>query len=314
MILNYLIESLDSLSLEKERNKIIKDIHFEVAFISSYDLEEGDQFNNILEDLDTYGFLTSSKKVILIKNLEGLKVDDFSQEFEHLFNYLSNPNPDHLLIIEARKLNNTLKVVKQLKKLCQFISISIDTKTYIKDTFKGFKIDSKTIDFLDQYCMGDFTKVANECEKLKSYKWDEKSITISDIEELVAKKMGDSSELTFAFSRSLAMKDVKDALEKYRELLSYHVEPFKIIGLLASQIRIIYQVKLLAKDGLSNREIADQLEEKSDYRIKKTRELISLYTEDELLRLMQQLSDMDLKMKSEDVDANAMIELFIINI
>ena len=65
---------------------------------------------------------------------------------------------------------------------------------------------------------------------------------------------------------------------------------------------------------MSDKEIADQLGEKSDYRIRKTRELTKYYSEEELLKLMQQLADMDYKMKTEDVDGNHLIEMFILNI
>ena len=164
---------------------------------------------------------------------------------------------------------------------------------------------------LDEYCLGDFTKIVSECDKLKNYKCDDKIITCEDIDALVNKKLGDSRDLTFSFSRSLALKDKKDALEKYHELLEYNIEPLSIIGLLASQIRIIYQVKLL--EDKKDREIADILSEK-EFRIKKTRELTRLYSRNELLRLMQKLSNMDYRLKTEDIDGNSLIELFILNI
>ena len=166
---------------------------------------------------------------------------------------------------------------------------------------------------LKEYCLGDITKIAQECEKLKNYDFDTREITSDDIRELVVKKLGDSKDLVFAFSKSIAKRDKKDALKKYRELLSYNIEPFSIIGLLASQIRIIYQVKLLEKRRMNNKEIADTLEEK-EFRIKKTKELTNLYTEKELLILMQELSKIDLKLKTSDIDANHLIEMFILNI
>lgn len=309
---SYLLESLDSLSLQKEREKIIQKEKFLDASISRYDLEEVD-LTRALEDLDTYGLL-SSKKVIIIQNIESLKYDLVEEDFLHLLRYIEHPNPDCLLIIEAKKLNNTSKITKELKKKCNYISCVTDTKKYIKNFFKDFKIDSSTISFLEEYCLNDFTKISMECEKLKNYKWDEKTITKQDIEELVVKKLGDAKELTFAFSRSLAMRDKKDALSKYRELLSYQIEPLSIVGLLASQIRIIYQVKLLERRNLRDKEIADTLGEKSDYRIKKTRELTRLYQEEELLLCMQKLADIDYQIKTSDVDGNHLIEMFILNI
>ena len=309
---SYLIESIDSLSLQKEKDILIKDNNFLDAEVSTYDLEEV-ELSNALEDLDTYGFL-STKKVIIIQNIESIKYDDYKESFDHLFKYIDNPNPDNLLIIESRKLNNTLKVVKELKKKCKYISVEFNSKDYIKTTLKDYKIDYNTINLLDEYCMGDITKIDGECSKLMNYKSDDKIITKEDIEELVVKKLGDEKELTFAFSRSLAERDIKGSLLKYHELLNYNIEPLSIIGLLASQIRIIYQVKLLENKRLSDSEITDTLGEKSLYRIKKTRELTRLYSEDELLGLMQKLSDMDYKIKTTDVDGKNLIEMFIINI
>ncbi len=309
---NYLLESVDSLALEHEQEKIIKDNKFTKASIFKYDLEES-ELSNALEDLDTYGLFTQ-EKVIILKNIELLKYDDYKSDFEHLFKYLDNPNPDNLLIIEANKLSGTSKVGKILKEKCIYNKIELNTKSYIKQLLKDYEIDNNTIDLLDNYCLGDISKIYNECLKLKDYKCEEKVITEDDIKELVTKKLGDSKDLTFAFSRSIALRDKKDALKKYKELLSYNFEPISIIGLLSSQIRIIYQVKLLEKEKLTDRQIANILEEKSDYRITKTRELTKLYSEESLLRLLQELSDIDLKMKTTDLDANALLEMFIINL
>ena len=309
---SYLIESMDSLSLQKEVERLKKENSFEDALISYYDLEEN-TLENALEDLDTYSFL-SSKKTIIIQNIEIIKYDEEKKDVDHLLRYIENPNPDNLLIIEAKKLNNTTKIAKELKKKCQYIPVEIDTKNYIKNTLKDYKIDTSTIQYLEEYCLGDFTRISNECNKLMNYKMEEKIITKKDIDDIVVKKQGDSKDLTFAFSRSLAEKDRKSALLKYKELLSYNIEPLSIIGLLASQIRIIYQVKILEKRNLKDKEIASILQEKSDYRITKTRELTRYYTEEELLNLMQKLSEMDYKIKTEDVDGNNLLEMYILNI
>lgn len=309
---SYLIESLDFLSLIKERDSIIKKNSFLGSPINIYDLEET-LLENALEDLDTYSFL-SEKKVIIIKGLENLKYDDWKKDINHLFKYIENPSDSNLLIIEAVKLNNTTKIAKELKNRCEYISVKLNTKNFIKNELKGYTIDDSIINLIDKYCLGDIAKISNECQKLKTYKIEDKRITTEDVENLVVKKLGDSKELTYAFSRSLALKDKKDALKKYRELLSYNIEPLSIIGLLASQIRIIYQVKLLENRNLKDKEIANILKEKSDYRIAKTKELTKYYSEKELLKLMQNLSEIDIKIKTNDIDGNALIELFILNL
>ena len=309
---NYLLETTDFTALKTEIDKIIKSEKFTDALTSTYDAKEL-QLENAIEDLDTYGFL-SDKKVIIINNIDGINQEDEEKNLKHLYKYLENPNPDNLLIITASKLNNTLKVTKELKKKMTFKTVEINPENFIKNELKDYTLESGVIKLLVEYCKNDITKIENECKKLKTFNYETKKISKSDIEELVIEKLGDEQELTFSFSRSLAEKNKKEALRKYKELLDYQIEPIAIVGLLASQIRIIYQVKTLSNQNLSPYDIAKMLGEKSDYRVKKTKELIRYYSEQELLDLMKILSDMDIQMKTTDIDPNSLIELFILNI
>jgi len=87
-----------------------------------------------------------------------------------------------------------------------------------------------------------------------------------------------------------------------------------MVGLLASQLRIMYQVKILSNKRMTDKEIADTLGEKSAYRVTKTRELINYYSESELLNLIKRLADIDLNIKTNSVDPNFLIQLLIINL
>ena len=308
---NYLFESIDTTLLDKKIDSIINELSFNDASISSYDLEES-LLEKALEDLDTYSFLTT-KKVIIIRNIESVKYDDFKDDFDHLFKYLSDPIEDNLLIIVGHHFTNTSKVIKELKKYCKYELIEVNSKSFIRNKLKDYTLNQSTINLIDELCLGDITRISNECDKLINYKSNDKVITNDDVNLLVIQKLDDPKDLTFAFSRSLALKDKKNALNDFRELLKYNFEPFMLIGLLASQIRIIYQVKLL-EDNRSDKEIASILEEKSEYRIKKTRELTRYYSEDDLLQLMIKLSDIDYSLKTSDNDPINLIETFILNI
>ncbi len=309
---NYILEGDSLFEIENEIDKIIKENNFQEATKSSYDLSEV-ELDAPLEDLDTYSFL-SDKKIVLITGFENLNSDSNKKSLEHLYKYLQNPNPDNLLFIWSTKWNNTLKITKELKKNCKFIEVHLDPVKFVKEKLKGYKISSQNIEYLVSKCLNDIAKIENEIIKLKNYKVEEKEICREDIDLLVVEKLGDSTELMFSFNRSLAEKNKKEALTKYFELLNYNTEPLSVIGLLASQIRIIYQVKILEKRSLNADEIAKILGEKNSYRVKKTKELTKYYTEKELLELMKQLANMDLKIKTTDTDPNNLIELFILNI
>lgn len=308
---NYLLENTDPIVIKNETKNLIKKNNFEGSQVSIYDIEEV-PLEKALEDLDTYGFL-SSKKVVIIKNIDILKYDDNKKDLDHLFKYLENSSSDNLLIIEVKKIDNKTKLSKELKKKCNYIESSLNTKSFIKGQLKGYDISQDTINLLDEYCLEDITKIYNECEKLKEYRIDEKKITSQDVRELVVRKQGDTKETTFQFSRALAEKNKKEALNLFNSLLEKNNDSIAIVGLLASQLRIIYQVKILEERNMSDREIASTLGEK-EFRIKKTRELTRLYSRDELNKLIITLSDIDLKMKTTDIDPKHLIQMFIINL
>ena len=111
---NFLIETEDTLLIQKKEEELIKKNKFQDAEISSFDIEET-PLENALEALDTYGFL-SNKKVIIIKNIEVLNYNDNKKDLDHLFKYLDNSSPDNLLVFESKKLDNKTKTAKELKK------------------------------------------------------------------------------------------------------------------------------------------------------------------------------------------------------
>lgn len=306
---NYLIEGSDYISVNNKISEIIKKNGFSDASISKYDLSEG-LLDDALEDLNTYG-LFSDKKIVIINNFD--KMDPLFNKPEELLKYVENSSSLNLLFVVSDKYDDRKKIIKDLKKKMKFIKISTDPVVFTKSCLEGYKVENGVINLLVNNTLGDVTRLYNECNKLKTYKINDKYISKDDVEELSFKRLGDSTETTFQFSRALAEKDKKSALKLYQELLNYKIEPLSIIGLLASQFRIMYQVKNLEEKNMRNDEIASSLKEKT-YRITKTRELTRYYSKREILDLMIKLEDIDLKIKTTSVDANTLVQLFILNI
>lgn len=306
---NYLIEGSDYISVNNKISEIIKKNGFSDASISKYDLSEG-LLDDALEDLNTYG-LFSDKKIVIINNFD--KMDPLLNKPEELLKYVENSSSLNLLFVVSDKYDDRKKIIKDLKKGMEFIKISSDPVEFTKSCLDGYRVENGVINLLVNNTLGDVTRLYNECNKLKTYKINDKYISKDDVEELSFKRLGDSTETTFQFSRALAEKDKKSALTLYQELLNYKIEPLSIIGLLASQFRIMYQVKSLEEKNMRNDEIASSLKEKP-YRITKTRELTRYYSKKEILDLMIKLEDIDLKIKTTSVDANTLVRLFILNI
>lgn len=306
---NYLIEGCDYISINNKISEIIKQNNFSDASISKYDLSEA-LLEEAIEDLNTYG-LFSDKKIVIINNFD--KMDPDINRVEELLKYVENSSSLNLLFVVSDKYDDRKKIIKDLKKKMEFIKVSSDPVEFTKSCLKGYKVEDGVITLLVNNTLGDISRLYNECNKLKIYKINDKYISKEDVLELAVKKLGDSTDITFQFSRSLAEKDKKKALSLYQELLDYQIEALSIIGLLASQFRIMFQVKVLEEKNMRNDEIVKTLNEKP-YRITKTRELTRYYSKKELLDLMIKLEDIDLKIKTTSVDANTLVQLFILNI
>lgn len=308
---NYLLEGSDYVALKIKIDNIIELNKFNDATVSFYDLNECG-LDSVLEDLDTYSFL-SLKKVIIAKNISNC-LNDNEKSLNHLLKYVSNSNPDNMFIAIADKFDDRKKVVKQLKRDMEYIHVSVNTMDYIKKELSDYKLDNGVVSLIDEYSQGDITKIYNDCEKLKQYKYDTHEISVSDVNDLCIKKVGDTTSKTFDFVRAFAQKNKKRSLEIFHELLDSGIDAIAVLGLIGSQIRIMYQVKILSKDGLSDKKIAEELGEKSSYRITKTKELIRYYEESELRNIMKMLSDIDFRIKTQGVDSTFLLEMLIIEL
>ena len=180
---NYLIESSDFVIVKSLINKIIKENKFLDAYTNYYDLEE-DPIDNVLEDLNTYSFL-SPKKVIILKNVgfleasSKIKIDD--KKIEELIKYIDNPSSDILFIMCVTKLDSRKKIVKDLKKKIKILSEEITPKSIIDEYLKDYKIDFKARNLLLEYTSNNISLLTKECEKLSLFKFDDKTITEEDI-------------------------------------------------------------------------------------------------------------------------------------
>lgn len=303
---NYLIVYDDIYLLNSKIDEITsKD--FKNITKSIYDLDEKD-LDDALLDLDTYSFL-SDKKIVIIKNIENLNDD---KKTTHLINYLDSPNNNNLLILTTTKFNGTKKINKTLKEKTNFIKLESDPNTVIKNLLKDYKLEPGVINKISIYSNNNLDIIKTECDKLINYKEDE-NITVSDVEKLVVKHLGDSSNIIFDLVKYISSSDKKRALEQYKLLQEYNIDDIGLIGLIESQLRLLEQVSIYKKEGLYKDEIASKLNI-HPYRIQKTMELLSSTNITSINNLIKNLSEIDYKVKAGLIDSKDCILMYIINI
>ena len=310
---NYLIESSDLKQIKVEINNIILKEHkeFKDINITIYDLDK-DSLEDVLEDLNTYG-LFEQYKIIELLSLDRILKDEFKNEQKKLLKYLNDSNNNCLLFLVVSKFEKK-KIYTQIKDLSKYIKIELDSKKYIKDELEGYKLDNRVISLIDEYCAGDIIKIRNECYKLKTYKIDSKEITCDDVEKLVVRKIVEDSSVGFEFVRVLAEKNVKESIRIYKELKLQGLKSEVIVGMMASQFRVLVQVKDQEDKGIYNyNDIAVKLN-LNPYRVKKTKELTRLFSKIELLNIIIDLQEIDLKLKTTNLNSDVLIETFIMKL
>lgn len=304
---NYLLVYDNYYLFQDKLKDIISSTKFENASITNYDLEEEDLYNALL-DLDTYSFLTE-QKVIIIKNINLL---EDNQDTKHLLKYLDNPNNDNLLILTTTKFNATKKINKELKKKTNYIKLETDLNKEIKNILQGYEVEAGVITKLIEYSNNNIDIIKSECDKLKQYKFDTKKITKEDVETIVIKHIGESTQIVFDLIKDIAIKDKKRAIIKYEKLKKYNVDDIALIGLLESQLRLMIQIIMFSEKNYSNKDIAATLNI-HPYRIEKTKELLRYSNKKDVCNMIKNLSNIDYKIKSGQIDNKDAIFMYIIN-
>lgn len=294
-----LIENSNHFLIKKKLESLNKD-NYPIEYIDLNDIS----LNDVIIDLDTYNFLEPNKIVVLTNIEKSLKDDQ--PRFEK---YIEHPNPDKVLVLVSESLDQRKKITKKIKKEFETIEISINPISYIKDNLEEYTMDQDAILELIDRTNSNLSSISNELDKLKLLKEEEKRITKEDVIEVVYRNINDSDDYLYEFVDAILKKDRKKAMSMYQDLKVLNIEVLSLIGLIASQVRSMLQVSILSNK--LDKDIAVDLK-MHPYRVKKLREACSKYSEKELEELIKKLYQMDLSIKSGKMDAELIMELFIV--
>lgn len=275
-----------------------------------------DRMKDVYEDLITPPFFTDNKMVIL-KNPVFLTTKKVKKDDEQLkyFEKCLTDDQETIFVIyyNGDDFDKRKKVVKQLLGSVEVFKYDKVNHYRISDsTRKAIKrrdatIDDDALELLLKRVDDSLEKVANEVEKLCLYS---KHITYDIVDTLVSKPL---DENVFDLTSAILQKDRQKMFMIYHDLMILNEEPIKLIVLIANQMRLIYQVKLLVRKGYNDKEIGKILSI-NHYRLKYLRQEGQDYDLNELLECIDQLSKLDVEIKTGKIDKKVGLELFMIRI
>lgn len=309
----YLMNETKQLLIQYALNEDELDFNF-----SQFDLEEI-PIEIALEDVETLPFI-GERRLVFMQNPYFLTAEKTKSKVEHsikrLEAYLADPVPYSIVVFTApyEKLDERKKITKQLKRQATIVEAKKlkehELKSWIHDKMNVAEVDmsDQAIERVLELAGTDLMMLTNELDKMLLYVGETKKIDVTIVEKLVAKSL---EQTIFTLVDWMLQRNIEKTITLYHDLIQQNEEPIKILSVMAGQVRLMYQIKELSRQGYSQQKMASILKV-HPYRVKLAQEKTNQFQEQELLSFMNELAEADYKMKTGQGDKVIILELLLL--
>ncbi|MBC1573146.1 DNA polymerase III subunit delta [Listeria booriae] len=319
----YLIIGTEDYIINETKKRLVanildtEDTDFNYA---NFDLDET-AIEQVIEEAETIPFF-GDRRLIVASNPSFLTTEKTKSKIEHrtarFEDYLNEPVDYSILVIIARveKLDERKKLTKLLKKQATIVDAKrpndAELRKWIQSAIKNndFSMEIPAIERLMELTGGQLTTAMNELDKLMLYKLESREISVADVESLVVRSL--EQNIFLLLDKMIAL-DISGALSIYYDLLKQKEEPIKILALIASQFRLLTQIKLLEKQGFSQQQVAQKLKV-HPFRVKIGARQAKSFSYEQLTATLERLAEMDFEMKTGYGDKAQKLEWFLFSL
>ena len=166
------------------------------------------------------------------------------------------------MIFYEDAIDKRLKLVKNIKNnglLVEFQYLKQpDLVKWVIKTFKSYKktIDINVASYLVSISEPGMTEILNEIKKLVSFLGEKENVEISDIDKVCTKSI---KSRIFDLLDAVAEKRISVALKLLNDMIILKEPLPKILFMIARQLRLILQMKVLCNEGLGKNEACAKL-------------------------------------------------------
>ncbi|MDM5156521.1 DNA polymerase III subunit delta [Bacillus sp. DX1.1] len=286
--------------------------------VVTYDLEEA-YLEDVIEDARTLPFF-GDRKIILIKSPLFLtsQKEKLEQNIKILEEYIAEPSPFSIVVFVApyEKLDERKKITKLLKKTADVVEANAmqvqDVRKWIvaRADEVHVHIEEVAVSLLLELVGSNVTMLSKEMDKLTLYVGMGGEITTKLVAELVPKSV---EQNVFALTEKVVKKDIAGAMQILDGLFTQQEEPIKLLALLVSQFRLLYQVKELQQRGYGQNQIASHIGV-HPYRVKLAMNQTKFFSFEELKKVIFELAEADYSMKTGKMDKKLVLEFFLMRL
>ncbi len=302
MVLTGNNDYLRAAELKKLTAAFVKDFaDFGLEKIEAGEAEVG----RLLESVASLPFLTPRRMIILSEPSANKAIG------EHIDELLEATSDTTDLIINEPKFDKRSVLYKTLKKKTDFREFNeLDERQLAgwlseEARARGGELKPSNAAYLVQRTGTNQLGLSNELNKLLSY---EPVITREVIDSLTEQQ---PQGTVFELIEAAFSGNTKRAMELYKEQRKQQIEPQAIMGMIAWQVHIIAVVKANEKLGPGGIAGAAKI---NPYVVNKTMNLTRKMTQKQMKELVRRALDLDVRLKSEMIDADAAVQQFLITL
>lgn len=307
----YLLYGEDKAVLNKEIENLKNKLSISEDDVIYYEI---DNIGDIIDEALTISMF-SLNKFIIIDSTSYLSEKKEISNMNLLEEYFEHYNSNSYLVFISNK--DSIDTRKKLVKLITSKGISKKVEAtddylnnYIKDylSSSNYKMSNLDTTYFLTRVGTNINNITNELDKLMLYKIEDKNITKEDIAKLTIENVDNPIYDLVGF---ILKNENSKAIKLYNNFTQNGMDAASLIPVIAAQIRLLFQVKRLYNQGKRNDEIAKILEFKSVYRVKYLLSDSYYYSEEDLLKYLSHLADLDKNIKLGLVEPKTSLELFI---
>ncbi|GAB6138353.1 DNA polymerase III subunit delta [Halanaerobaculum tunisiense] len=326
-ILKQDIADLESVYLAYSEDEYLLE-DFVDKFITTFVTDEFSDFNlNIIQDksdivsqiinaAETLPFMVD-KRIVIVHTY-----DLFTKQVKNrdqLQDWLADiPETTILLFVSYQQPDKRLKLYKKVKEVGQILEFNplqykkLDKWIAKQARQEGYQIQGGAIKLLEEAFNNDLQRLESELEKVITFVGDQQTITRADVKAIISRDWLVKDNIIFDFVDAIGHQDTSLALELLTNILEEGTEPKQILGMVARQIRLMLQTKLLSRQGLRIKEIASELNQ-HPYPVEKCLKQSRNFTISALEEALEKLAEADYKLVT-GADQELELELLVVNL
>ncbi|MCL2329813.1 MAG: DNA polymerase III subunit delta [Phycisphaerae bacterium] len=278
--------------------------------MSEYDGSSGSaELSSVLDDLRTLPFLTD-RRLVLLRDADKF----ITQHRDALETYAANPSETGVLLIECKTMPATTRLAKQIAKIGELIKcdapkgyeVSRWVVTHCKAAYSA-QIESRAAEKLCHLVGTELGLLDAELQKCLLYAEPRKQINLADVDALVGQQR---EEQIWNVLDAVCEGNRAKALQLWEEVVQTDraAEP-RAVGGMAFKVRQLLKAKRAQESGVSMDQLMRELWIRDEQQLRRR---LDAFTTAQVEKMLAQLLETDVAMKTGMGTVHASIERFIV--